>query len=154
MSTGGLDVFSAPPCLQELDLSDNCLLSEDSVLNFCESHVDVMVWSEHSVDVKKLQKNRVYKEYVDVVGGGKATAQAREIQTAKMTARKNPVRHSKRGLSRAGMKIVKNGGSRGSGSSWPAFIAGVYLLNVTGSLLFLRSFPFWQLNLWMISALC
>ena len=131
LSTGGLHVFSAPPRLQELDLSDNCLLSEDAVLNFCESHVDVMVWSEHSVDVKKLQKNHVYKkEYVDVVGGGKATGQSREIQIAKMTARKNLGRHSKRGLSRGGTRAVKNGGSGGSGSSSPTFIAGVYLLNV------------------------
>lgn len=98
ITNDGLANYKPPPLLQELDLTDCWLLSEDALLKFCEAYPQIMVWNEQTVSIVSAAKPNVHKqEYGDVVSGGFATSFSRELQQAKLNLRKSPAKkiHSK-----------------------------------------------------------
>lgn len=88
----GLLNYKPPPLLQELDLTDCWLLSEDALLNFCEAYPQIMVWNERAVSIMSAAKPNVPEKGGDVVSGGLATSFSRELQQAKQNLRKSPAK--------------------------------------------------------------
>jgi hypothetical protein len=116
--------------LQELDLSDCWLLSEDAVLNFCEAYPSIMLWNERNlVNISKLPKIQTpSKEFADVVSGEKATSFTREMQKARIQSRKGSSGPLKKELPKA-RKTTSTSGTAG-GSSRSVIIVGKYATDV------------------------
>ncbi|KAH9537759.1 hypothetical protein CY35_16G069500 [Sphagnum magellanicum] len=119
VSDTGLQEFSPPCLLQELDLSDCWLLSEDAVLNFCEAYPSIMLWNERNlVNISKLPKIQTpSKEFADVVSGEKATSFTREMQKARIQSRKGSSGPLKKELPKARKTTSTSGTAGGSSRS-------------------------------------
>jgi hypothetical protein len=128
ITAAGLSRYEPPSHLQELDLTGCWLLPEDALLDFCEAHPQVMVWSEQTFSVSSAAKVNVHKkEYGDVVSGGLATSFSRELQQAKLNLRKSPAKLYVKDR----MKVTKrpvNNSSIGTGIRTPRLtVLGMYL---------------------------
>ena len=127
ITDGGLHSFNPPPLLEELDLSDCWLLSEDVVLDFCEAQPHIMVWNEKTVSVVNVSPKLMHtQEYGDLVSGERATSFTRELQATKVKARKSPVNSSSKGLSRLSKKSPNKGGQANRGSADLLIKMGMY----------------------------
>lgn len=102
ITNDGLLNYKPPPLLQELDLSDCWLLSEDTLLNFCEAYPQIMVWNEQTVSIISAAKPNIHSKECgeDVVSGGLATSFSRDLQQAKLNLRKSPAKKDR-------MKVMK-----------------------------------------------
>jgi len=113
ITNGGLSNYKPPPLLQELDLSDCWLLSEDTLLNFCEAYPQIMVWNKQTVSIISAVKPNVHTKECgeDVVSGGLATSFSRDLQQAKLNLRKSPAKKERMKM----MKKPVNSSSTGAG---------------------------------------